>query len=317
MNHHDGCRPAALGGVPLEDLEGPRPRRTRALCRRLGVGTSTLSLATTVASGLVVASTTFGQAASTAASNSGASQAVDASAQTTRSEPSGSGPVTVEVAGSTMDIELLPVPGPDGKTAFHLARTEITWDLYDVFVFEHDKEAGLSTAESDAVTRPSPPYVATDRGFGHNGYPAISISYRGAVFFCEWLSAKTGKTFRLPTLGEWKTACAAAEIPLEKLDEYAWTDANSGGTSHPPGKRKADALGVVDLFGNVAEWVDVGDRRGAIVGGSYVAPPSEISCEASTPYTKDWNKSDPQFPKSVWWLCDGGFIGFRVLCENP
>ena len=106
----------------------------------------------------------------------------------------------VKVPGSTVDVELVPVPGPDGKPLFHLGRTEITWDLYDVFVFGHDQEAGLSTPEADAVTRPSKPYVATDRGFGHNGYPAISISYRCATYFCEWLSAKTGKKFRLPTV---------------------------------------------------------------------------------------------------------------------
>ena len=223
----------------------------------------------------------------------------------------------VKVPGSTVDVELVPVPGPDGKPLFHLGRTEITWDLYDVFVFGHDQEAGLSTPEADAVTRPSKPYVATDRGLGHNGYPAISISYRGATYFCEWLSAKTGKKFRLPTVEEWKLVCAAAQIPADQLDEYAWTDENSGGTSHPPASKKPDALGISDLFGNAGEWVVTEDRKGAVVGGNYVAPAAEASCEGVLPYTKDWNKSDPQFPKSVWWLCDGGFIGFRVLCENP
>lgn len=233
------------------------------------------------------------------------------------SEAKPSEPKIVKVPGSTVDVELVPVPGPDGKPLFHLSRTEITWDLYDVFVFGHDQEAGLSTPEADAVTRPSKPYVATDRGFGHNGYPAISISYRGATYFCEWLSAKTGKKFRLPTVEEWKLVCAAAQIPADRLDEYAWNDANSGGTTHPPGSKKPDALGLVDLFGNAGEWVATEDRKGAVVGGSYLTPPAEVTCDVVLPYTKDWNKSDPQFPKSVWWLCDGGFIGFRVLCENP
>lgn len=226
-------------------------------------------------------------------------------------------PIVVKVPGSTVDIELLPVPGPDGKPLFHLSRTEITWDLYDVFVFGTDQEAGLSTPEADAVTRPSKPYVAADRGFGHNGYPAISISYRGATYFCEWLSVKTGKKFRLPTLAEWEQICAAAKIPADQLDAYAWTDANSGGTTHGVGLKKPDALGLSDLFGNVAEWCATDDRKGALVGGDFLMPPSEITCGHFRPYTKDWNKSDPQFPKSVWWLCDGSFIGFRVLCENP
>lgn len=232
-------------------------------------------------------------------------------------EPAAATPVVVKIPGSTVDLELLPVPGPDGKPLFHLSRTEITWDLYDVFVFGSDQEAGLSTPEADAVTRPSKPYVAADRGFGHNGYPAISISYRGATYFCEWLSVKTGKRFRLPTLAEWEQICAAARIPAGELDAYAWTDANSGGTTHAVGSKKPDALGLSDLFGNVAEWCATDDRKGALVGGDFLMPPSEIVCGHVRPYTKDWNRSDPQFPKSVWWLCDGSFIGFRVLCENP
>jgi hypothetical protein len=27
--------------------------------------------------------------------------------------------------------------------------------------------------------------------------------------------------------------------------------------------------------------------------------------------------SDPQIPKSIWWLADAGWIGFRVVCEGP
>ena len=301
-----------------------RPHRRLVLRAPFGVNSNLVLRAGSLLFAALLGGGSLFAAADPETDDAGAASAdASASADMTDSTPtdavatSADGIVRVPVEGATMDVELVPVPGPDGKTAFHLGRTEITWDLYDVFVFGHDQEAGLSTPEADAVTRPSKPYVATDRGFGHNGYPAISISYRGAIYFCEWLSAKTGKTFRLPTLEEWQAICAAAKIPSAEIDEFAWTDANSGGTTHPPGKRKADALGVVDLYGNAAEWVDVGDRRGAIVGGSYLAPPSEIACDAFVPYTKDWNKSDPQFPKSVWWLCDGGFIGFRVLCENP
>jgi hypothetical protein len=29
-----------------------------------------------------------------------------------------------------------------------------------------------------------------------------------------------------------------------------------------------------------------------------------------------WNKSDPQIPKSKWWLADGGFVGFRIAREE-
>jgi hypothetical protein len=34
------------------------------------------------------------------------------------------------------------------------------------------------------------------------------------------------------------------------------------------------------------------------------------------PETPEWNDSDPQFPKSVWWLVDGPFIGMRVVTSD-
>ena len=43
----------------------------------------------------------------------------------------------------------------------------------------------------DAIARPSKPYISMDRGFGHAGYPAISMSYHAASAFCAWLSART------------------------------------------------------------------------------------------------------------------------------
>ena len=33
--------------------------------------------------------------------------------------------------------------------------------------------------------------------------------------------------------------------------------------------------------------------------------------------TPAWNATDPQLPKSPWWLADADFVGFRILCEGP
>ena len=110
-----------------------------------------------------------------------------------------------------VSFEMRPVPAGtvivDGVATeirpFWIARTETTWDLYDIFVYEIDKEArgelDEGEPEADAVTRPSRPYVAPDRGFGHQGYAAISLSAKNAVQYAKWLSAKTGRHYAVPT----------------------------------------------------------------------------------------------------------------------
>ena len=42
--------------------------------------------------------------------------------------------------------------------------------------------------------------------------------------------------------------------------------------------------------------------------------PEKLGCSGRVLPSEDWNASDPQIPKSVWWLADGGFVGFRVVC---
>jgi len=228
-------------------------------------------------------------------------------------------PIRQEIAGTALVVELVPVPAVGDGKPFLITRHEITWDLYDTLVFGFDREAGQSTPEADAVTRPTKPYVATDRGFGHAGYPAISVSFRGAQSCAEWLTAKTGKTWRVPTLAEWRAACAAAGIPAEGVGEFAWFAGNSAvdgrAKTHPVGSRAADRLGCFDLFGNAAEWCVGEDGKPILVGGSYLDGADAIGCGAAKPPTPDWNASDPQYPKSVWWLTDAPFAGFRLVRE--
>ena len=86
---------------------------------------------------------------------------------------------------------------------FWIGKTEVTWDEYDVFAFGLDEPATAETGGKDAISRPSKPYGAVDRGFGRKGYPVINVSYHGAQQYCKWLSVKTGRKYRLPTEAEW------------------------------------------------------------------------------------------------------------------
>jgi hypothetical protein len=52
------------------------------------------------------------------------------------------------------------------------------------------------------------------------------------------------------------------------------------------------------------------------MGGSYDSDAKEVHCGAKKTQTPDWNSTDPQNPKSKWWLSDGPFVGFRIVCEQ-
>ncbi len=223
---------------------------------------------------------------------------------------------TERVAGTAVTMDLMRIPGCDGVKPFYAARTEVPWELFDAFIYGLDAKAGQSTPEADAVTRPTKPYVSVDRGFGHQGWPAISMSSKGAVQFCEWLSRKTGRTYRLPTVAEWRCMAKASGVTADAVARHAWTDADADVRTHRCGEKPADAAGLVDLWGNAAEWCVAEGGGFCILGGSYRderIDPASMKPVAETPA---WNDSDPQFPKSVWWLVDGPFIGMRVVTSD-
>ncbi len=224
------------------------------------------------------------------------------------------------IPGTTVSFDMVQVPGGtvtlDGTAVsiepFLIGRTEVTWDMYDVFQLGLDQQAGSG---ADAIARPSQPYGAPDYGWGHAGYPVISVTRAAAEAFGTWLSAKTGKSYRLPTEAEWVHAAtlAAGDAPDAAREPMTWHRGNSRGTTHPVGKRKPDALGLSDLFGNAAEWVTTTGGELATRGGSFRDPLEETGPAARAVQDPYWNERDPQLPKSNWWLSDGPFVGFRIV----
>src|SRR5947199_5194626 len=111
--------------------------------------------------------------------------------------PVPAGPVTVPTSRGPRSVAV----GP-----FAIGRTEVTWDEYDVWAFRLDLTPQERSSGVDATARPSRPYGAPDRGFGHHGYPALAMTYFAAQAYCAWLSTKTGKRYRLPPDAEWMRA---------------------------------------------------------------------------------------------------------------
>ena len=219
-------------------------------------------------------------------------------------------------------LEVLDPAAEGGKRlvevpALWFSRTEIPWEVYDQWILGLDPET--APPGLDALSRPSKPYISMDRGFGHQGHPAISMSARGAKEFVVWLSAATGKRFRLPSEAEWEHAARAGRgmSPSgEALDKEAWHAGNSGSSTHPIGRAAANPFGLHDMLGNAAEWC-VADGGALVVrGGSWRDPAESVRFDARATPSKAWNMSDPQSPKSVWWLADAPFVGLRVVSEE-
>jgi formylglycine-generating enzyme required for sulfatase activity len=236
------------------------------------------------------------------------------------------------ISGTLVEFEMarvpggaVEVPGPDGPVStdvaeFYIGRTEVTWDMYDVFALGLDTPG--ADAGSDAIARPSNPYGSPDYGWGHAGFPVMSVTRDAAEAFCVWLSAKTGRAYRLPTEAEWQRAAdlaVGADEGGSHVGPTAWNGANAGRRTHAVATRQPDALGLFDLFGNTAEWVTTPDGARVTRGGSYRDP--SVGPDTRAVQDDSWNETDPQLPKSRWWLSDGPFVGFRLAAtpegEHP
>ncbi len=136
---------------------------------------------------------------------------------------------------------------------FHLGAMEVTVGQYRQFDPKHRGQN-----DDDAVTE---------------------VSWNDAVAFCEWLSKKEGRTYRLPTEAEWEFACRAGTKTLFHTGDQLPKEFHSWPTDRglrdrffpdnqlPPeylpknaklslkvGHAPANAWGLFDMHGNVAEW---------------------------------------------------------------
>lgn len=156
----------------------------------------------------------------------------------------GSGPEDKFTSVLETPVHEVTIPRP-----FAIGKFPVTFDEWDAF------------AAADSVAF-SPP----DYGLGRGRLAVSSVSWEDAQLYLEWLSAMTGKRYRLPTEAEWEYACRAGTTTSFhtgdglSLDDANYWYAENGekigrGTPLPVGSFPANAFGLHDMHGTVCELV--------------------------------------------------------------
>jgi formylglycine-generating enzyme required for sulfatase activity len=105
-----------------------------------------------------------------------------------------------------------------------------------------------------------------------DNYPLIGVNWDSAVAYCNWVSVKTGKKYRLPTEAEWEKAARGADqrrYPWGNEIDRSYANYVGGGdfdtisvvAFYDGSKRgelqthsNASPYGAFDMAGNVMEW---------------------------------------------------------------
>jgi formylglycine-generating enzyme required for sulfatase activity len=218
---------------------------------------------------------------------------------------------------------------------FWMAATETTNAVFQRFFPDHDSRY-IDQWWKDHTT---PGYPANGPQ-----QPVIRVSQQEAIEFCEKLSAATGQRFSLPSESQWEWACragAATPFAFGELDADFSTFANLSdesvhlfvvkGVNPKPASHQdysafiphaanindgqmtvcdvatyqANAWGLYDMHGNVAEWTrsdySTEDRRKVVRGGSWRDRPDRARAGFRLPY-ESWQKVFN--------------VGFRVVSEE-
>jgi len=161
--------------------------------------------------------------------------------------------------------------------AFYIGKYEVTNAQWRKFRDDPGYEDGKFWPEGRVMPKNQIPYWNDAKNHGgatpgSDNYPVQGVNYDGAAAYCNWLSAKTGKAYRLPTEAEWEKAARGRD-----QRRYPWGNTIDRSYANYVGSKPYDTgevvgfydgskhgdvqthsgaspYGAMDMAGNVMEW---------------------------------------------------------------
>ncbi|MBD2445127.1 SUMF1/EgtB/PvdO family nonheme iron enzyme [Dolichospermum sp. FACHB-1091] len=239
----------------------------------------------------------------------------------------------VEDLGNGVKLEMVEIPA--GR--FYMGSPENEEGRLDIESPQHQVNVPsffigkypLTQAQYQAIIGKNPAY------FTGNNRPVEQVSWNNAVDFCQKLSQKTGKNYKLPSEAQWEYACRAGTITPFYFGESITPDlvnynGNYAYAAAPKGQYRKqttdvgtfppNAFGLYDMHGNVWEWCEDDWQKNYInapINGSALINPNAIT---KVMRGGSWF-NDPGNCRSASRRKDGlddlnDNIGFRVVCSG-
>jgi len=202
-------------------------------------------------------------------------------------------------------------------SCYYMARLPITNEQYEKF---------------------DPSHAAKRAPWADGRHPVLYVSWNEATAFCQWLSKRAGKTFRLPTEAEWEYSARSADGRIfpwggwssvgayanfaDARTNFPWRDAtidDGFAETAPVGSfpRGASPFGIEDLSGNVFEWCM--DAYESYKGREILNPRASEKSRQRVYRGGSWKSRMSSLRATARAFNEPAYlandVGFRVACE--